>query len=164
MPRRQTVDVSVPTAAGPDAVYALVTEGATWPVWAGVRAFTLERPGDVEREGVGAIRVFRVGPVASRVQVTECVPASRYSYRLLSGLPVRDYRGTGTFRPGRVRWQLSFTAAVPGTGWWLRRYMRRFVTRFAQGLASYAEQYAEHAEHTAEHGEPPAPAPIQPGP
>jgi hypothetical protein len=157
VPRRQTVDVSVPTAAGPDAVYALVTSGPTWPSWAGVRAFMLERPGDVEREGVGAIRVFHVGRIASRVQVTECVPASRYGYRLLSGLPVRDYRGTGIFEQGRVRWQLSFTAAVPGTGWFLRRYMRRFVTRFVKGLASHAELPAEYTGTT-------RPAPIQQGP
>jgi hypothetical protein len=157
VPRRQTVDVSVPTAAGPDAVYALVTSGPTWPSWAGVSAFTLERPGDLEREGVGAIRVFHVGRIASRVQVTECVPASRYSYRLLSGLPVRDYRGTGTFEQGCVRWQLSFTAAIPGTGWCLRRYMQRFVTRFVQGLTSQAERAAEHVGTA-------RPAPIQQGP
>ncbi|MGW2651858.1 SRPBCC family protein [Streptomyces sp. NPDC001393] len=143
--RRWCADLTTRTTAPPSVVYSLVTQGATWPKWAGVRSFTLERADATGGEGPGAVRAFRVGPVTSRVVVVECVPHRRYGYRLLSGLPVRDYQGVGTFAPGVIRWRLTFTALVPGTGWLLRRYLQHFVTRFLNGLAHEAERSAAAA-------------------
>ncbi|MEE6262417.1 SRPBCC family protein [Plantactinospora sonchi] len=141
---RQQIDVRTRTAAGPATVYALLVDGAGWPSWSPLDTFTLESPGADEPEGVGAIRVFRTGRVTSRERVVERVPGRRFSYELLSGLPLRDYRadvdltpdGTGT----TIRWHSSFTARVPGTGWLYRRALDRFIRRCAEGLASRAAQ------------------------
>jgi hypothetical protein len=140
---RQHVDVSVATIAGPERVFALVGEGAAWPRWSSaVTSFALERPGGTEPEGSGAVRVFRVRRIVVRVEVVELTPGVRYSYRLLSGMPMRDYLGIATFRPGRIRWRLSFAPTIPGTGWCLRLLMRRFVTVLVRDLARCAEQQA----------------------
>lgn len=139
---RQRIDVRVHTTAGPETVYALLVDGSTWPDWSPLGSFELERPGTDEPEGVGAIRVFRTGRVTSRERVVAREPGRRFSYELLSGLPLRGYHadvdlssdGAGT----TIRWHSSFTATVPGTGWLYRRALGRFIRRCAEGLATRA--------------------------
>ncbi|ROT27274.1 SRPBCC family protein [Micromonospora sp. HM5-17] len=139
---RQYIDVQVRTTADPASVYALLVDGAGWPSWSPLGSFELERPGEDEPEGIGAIRVFRTGRVTSRERVVERVPGRRFSYELVSGLPLRDYRadidltpdGEGTL----IRWHSSFVARVPGTGWFYRRVLDRFLRQCAQGLAARA--------------------------
>lgn len=59
-----------------------------------------------------------------------------------AGLPVRDYRADVDLEPNaegtRIRWHVSFSPKVPGTGWLLRWGITRFVTQCARGLAAYA--------------------------
>ncbi|MEO7195974.1 MAG: SRPBCC family protein, partial [Pseudonocardiaceae bacterium] len=102
------VDVQVHTRAEPAAVYALLRDGASWPRWGPIDSFQLERAGERESEGVGAIRIFRKGKVPGRDQVAELIPDRRFSYLHLSGLPVRDYRADVDLEPieggTRIRW------------------------------------------------------------
>ena len=140
--RRRHIDVTKHSTATPEAVFALLADGSTWPRWSPIEAFELERPGDPPPEGVGAIRVFRRGRTTGRDQIVELVPGRRLGYVSLSGLPVRDYRanvdlesdGDGT----RIRWQASFAPTVPGTGWLLERSLRRFLCECAAGVAAHA--------------------------
>jgi hypothetical protein len=133
------IRVDVTTSAQPADVYALLRDGASWPACTPLGSFELERPGDREREGVGAIRVFRTGRIRSREQIVELVPTRRFSYTLLSGLALRDYRAdielesvaAGTV----IHWHSSFKAKVPGTGWIYRRQLARFIGQVARGLA-----------------------------
>ncbi|PRY35260.1 polyketide cyclase/dehydrase/lipid transport protein [Umezawaea tangerina] len=142
----QRVDATAETTASPERVYALVRDGATWPSWSTLDSFELERPGETEREGVGAIRVFRTNrfpkPVVSREEIIELVPDRRLGYALLSGLAVRDYRAYVDLEPvgggTRIRWHSSFRPVVPGTGWLYRRALQQIMTRCARGLAEAA--------------------------
>jgi hypothetical protein len=142
MVHEQQIDIQVHTRAKATAVYALLREGASWPVWTSIDSFELERAGEREPEGVGAIRIFRKGKVAGRDQVAELVLDRRFSYLHLSGLPVRDYRADVDLEPKaegtRIRWHVSFTPKMPGTGWLLRWGIERFITQCARGLAAYA--------------------------
>jgi hypothetical protein len=142
MVHQQQIDVQVHTRAKANAVYALLRDGASWPRWTSIDSFELERAGEREPEGVGAIRIFRKGKVAGRDQVAELVRDHRFSYLHLSGLPVRDYRADVDLEPKaqgtRIRWRVSFTPKVPGTGWLWRWAIRRFITQLACGLAAYA--------------------------
>lgn len=134
------VDVQVHTRADAHAVYALIRDGASWPAWTSIDSFELERPG--APDGVGAIWIFRKGRVTGRDQVTEVVPDQRFSYRNLSGLPVRDYRAEVDLEPAdagtRIRWRVSFTPRLPGTGRICQWALGRFIRRNTQGLAAYA--------------------------
>jgi len=138
----QKIDVTARTDADPATVHALLVDGATWPVWSPLGSFALERPGPDGSESVGAIRVFRTGRTVSREEIVEIVPGRRFSYALLSGLPLRGYRadidltpdGSGTV----ITWRSRFTGKVPGTGWLFRLALGRFIQRCADGLASYA--------------------------
>ena len=64
--------------------------------WAPVRKVALEREGDPPPDGVGAIRVLSRPPLKIREQITDVDAPVRLAYRLLSGLPVRDYVGETT--------------------------------------------------------------------
>ncbi|MDQ4105350.1 MAG: SRPBCC family protein [Actinomycetota bacterium] len=86
------IDIDVHARATVTAVYTLLRDGAGWPGWMSIESFELERAGERELEGVGAIRIFRKGKVTGRDQVTELIPDHRFSYLHLSGLPVRHYR------------------------------------------------------------------------
>jgi Polyketide cyclase / dehydrase and lipid transport len=150
MAHRQHIDIQVHTRAKANAVYALLRDGASWPRWTSIDSFELERAGEPEPEGVGAIRVFHRGKVAGRDQVAELVLDRRFSYLHLSGLPVRDYRADVDLEPEaegtRIRWCISFTPKVPGTGWLWRWAIGQFITQSARGLAAYAHTTSVH-EH-----------------
>src|SRR5690606_10294986 len=93
------IDVRVPTAAPPAAVYAALRDGSTWLEWANFDAFELEREGESEPEGLGAIRVWRRGRRRFREEIVELVPDRRFSYTLLSGLAIRGYRSDVDIEP-----------------------------------------------------------------
>ena len=92
----QRIETTARTAAGARTVYDLLIDGSTWPTWSPLESFTLEAPAPGGGEGLGAIRAFRTGRAVSREEVVELVPERRFSYALLSGLPLRNYRATST--------------------------------------------------------------------
>jgi hypothetical protein len=145
--KRREIDVTARTSANADAVFALLADGTTWPNWAPIESFELERAGDPPPEGVGAIRVFKRGRVTGRDEIVELVPGSRLGYVSISGLAIKDYRATvdvgeaGDDPGGAViRWRASFFPKIPGTGAILHRGIRRFLQQCADGLAQKAAQ------------------------
>jgi hypothetical protein len=142
--QRIHIDVSAHSQAAPEAVFRLLADGASWPVWSPIESFELERPGDPPPEGVGAIRVFRKGRTTGRDQIVEIVPGRRLSYVSLSGPPVRGYRAEidleDTEGGTAIQWRASFFPKIIGSGWLLKRGLQRFLEQCARGLA-------EHAEH-----------------
>jgi len=150
---RQHIEHHATTSADPATVYALLRDGASWPSWSPIDAFELERPGDSEPEGVGAVRVLRSGRVTGRDTIVELVPDRRLSYAHASSLPVRDYRGDIDLTPlaggTEIRWATSFEPKYPGTGRLLRRGLDGFLGKCAQGLAARATELAGGAERDA---------------
>lgn len=141
---RHHIDVRVHTTADRATVFALLRAGADWPTWSPIESFELEREGEEEKEGLGAVRVFRTGRITSREQIVELVPDSRLGYALLSGLAIRGYRANIDLETdeGRtlIHWYSSFTPKVPGLGGLYRRTLERFIRRCAEGLAAHAER------------------------
>ncbi|MGQ0718054.1 MAG: SRPBCC family protein [Pseudonocardiales bacterium] len=139
----QHIDVQVHTSADATAVYALLRDGASWPAWSPIDSFHLERAGAGEPEGLGAIRVFRKGRVTGRDQIVGLVPNKRFSYRHLTGLPVRDYLGHVDLESAggvtRIHWHVRFTPKLPGTGRLWRWGIGRFIRQSAHGLAIHAQ-------------------------
>jgi hypothetical protein len=141
--RRYQVDATERTSADPATVYALLRDGATWPKWGSIDTFELEREGDGEPEGVGAVRIFRRGRITGRDEVTGFTEDRAFSYSHLNRLPVRDYRGEVDLRPADgggtvIHWRVSFAPMLPGTGWVLHRALTRFIGQTARGLARYS--------------------------
>ncbi len=91
------------TAASPSEVYRLLRAGATWPEWSPIDSFELEREGPEGGESLGAIRAFHTGRAASHEEIVELVADRRFSYALVSGLPLRGYRADVDIEPPRRR-------------------------------------------------------------
>jgi hypothetical protein len=137
----QRIDVTATTTAPAAAVYALLRDGASWPVWSPLGSFELESPGPEGGESLGAIRIFRTGRITNRERIVELVPDRRFSYALLSGMAIKGYRADIDLTEGpdgtTIRWRSSFRAKVPGFGGIYRRTLTKFIQRCVDGLAAH---------------------------
>jgi len=150
---RQHIEHHATTSADPPTVYALLREGASRPSWSPIDAFELERHGESEPEGVGAVRVLRSRRVTGRDTIVELVPDRRLSYTHVSSPPVRDHRGDIDLTPVAggtdIRWATSFEPKYPGIGGQLRRGLDGFIGRCTDGLAARATELAGGAHRDA---------------
>ncbi len=140
---RQRIEHRATTTAQPATVYALLRDGATWPEWAPIDAFELEREGAGEREGVGAVRVLRSGRVTGRDTISELVENRRFAYTHESSLPVKNYHGAVDLEPAdgggtAIRWVSEFDPKITGTGALVRRALDGFIAKVVTGLAERA--------------------------
>jgi hypothetical protein len=146
---QQMISARAWSAAPPAAVYRLLRSGATWPDWSPLDSFALEREGPEGGESLGAVRVFRVGRATSREEIVELVPDRRFSYALLSGLPLRGYRADVDLEPHdggtAIHWRSTFRPKLPGTGTIFRRFLGGFIQRCVDGLAAHAVEASEHS-------------------
>ncbi|MGW6728026.1 SRPBCC family protein [Nocardia sp. NPDC055029] len=93
-----------------DVVWQTLIDHEGMSEWSPGIQVTLERPGDSDRHGVGAIRRVKGPGVTIREEVTNCETERWLAYRVLSGLPLRNYRGE-VFLSGRgdgctISWML----------------------------------------------------------
>ncbi len=146
---RQRIEHTATTTADPATVYALLRNGATWPVWGPLDSFELERPGEQEPEGLGAVRIVRSGRVTGRDTIAELVQDRRLSYTHVSSLPIKNYRADIDLTPAgggtEIRWVSEFDPKFPGTGALLRRGLDGFVSKLVHGLADHAASLAQVA-------------------
>ena len=145
----QQIDVTVETQAPRDAVWRVLADSphyADWGVW---DRSVMERPGTSEPNGLGAIRVLTQGKRNLREEVVAFEPSVRFDYRVLSGIPVRDYvarvdlsdrAGGGT----TIRWRSTFSAAPL-----LDVVIRRKLTGVIHDVASRMAARAEHDHRAA---------------
>ena len=132
--------------APPEVVFELLTDHRGYADLTPLRRVDLEREGDPAPNGVGAIRVLHaVGPPL-REEVLAYRPPSRFSYRVLSGLPVRDHVGTveltelggGT----QVVYAVRMNPTVPVVGGAVVAGVRQGVKQLLRGVAAEAERRA----------------------
>jgi hypothetical protein len=139
---RYVIEQTVRTSASPSAVYRLLRDGATWPVWGPVNTFELEREGVGEPEGVGAIRVLGSGWIKGRDEITGFEQDRTFRYVHLGGLPVRDYEALVTITPvddgADITWRTTFDPKIPFTGALVHRALVRFIKISLRGLADHA--------------------------
>ncbi|MEN3221459.1 SRPBCC family protein [Mycolicibacterium porcinum] len=105
--------------ADPAVVWGIVSNHEHMSEWTPSRRVVLETPGSPDRNGVGAIRALHMfGPVI-RERITRFEPPTTLQYRLVSGLPFRDYTGQITVEPAETGSVMStvirFRTIVPGT-------------------------------------------------
>ena len=139
---------SADSRANPAAVFALLKDSAGWPRWSMFASSGMERPGDQEREGVGAIRTFATRVSKTREQVTALIPDRQLSYALLSGFPFHNYHADVVLTPldsgTRIDWTASFQCRT-GTGWFWRAFMNKVLSDLAKQLAAGAEKVDQKA-------------------
>ncbi len=124
-------------------VWSLLSQAERWKEWTWMTRTSLIKPGSPDREGVGALRRFAVGPFGSVEEVVEWEPPHHLGYVARKGLPVRSYRadvrleaeGEGT----KVTWSGHLVPKIAGTGTGVLAYVRFLVAGFTRRLCAYAE-------------------------
>lgn len=108
-----TVTLTRTTSAPPDVVWEVLTRSADWAEWSDFTDSVREREGTDHPDGVGSVRTgWAAGLVPVREEVVTFEPDTHtYAYRLLSGLPVRDYRSTVTITAEDGGSVISWTAS-----------------------------------------------------
>ena len=138
------IDVRARSAASPEKVFALIADGSTWTAWGRWEGFEIEKKGDEEPEGVGAIRKFTRGRMVTRELIVTADSPKRFTYDLLSGLAIRGYQAHVDLTPDgdgtEIHWHSSFRAGAPFTGWLYRWQMSKFIQDAANRVAKYAER------------------------
>ncbi|MGH3390330.1 MAG: SRPBCC family protein [Actinomadura sp.] len=136
-----TIDVSATSSAPPDVIFDHLAHAEAWTVWGPFPGFVRSarsRDGAPDPNGVGAVR--RIGP--AREEVVAFEPPTRYSYTMLAGLPIRDYRSDVTLEPHdggtAIRWQSRFEPKIPGTGPLFRAVLAVLVGGLARGVARHS--------------------------
>jgi uncharacterized protein YndB with AHSA1/START domain len=139
--------------APPEVVFDVLTDHRRYAEITRLRKAELEREGDPAPNGVGAIRVLRaVGPPI-REEVVVYERPSRFSYKVLSGLPLRDHLGTVSLQPGAagtsVTYALKAIPTVPFAGKVVMLALERAVTELLDGVVGESERRAAATGSTA---------------
>lgn len=146
----KVVEARAHAAAPPELVWEVIARARDYPGWAGTERAELEREGSPDPDGVGAIRRMRSTrrgrTVVVREEVTAFEPGRAFGYRMLSGLPVRDYEGRAQVEAGsegsELHWRVQFRPRFPGMGWLLRRVLGGVIAEITERAAREAERRA----------------------
>jgi uncharacterized protein YndB with AHSA1/START domain len=132
--------------APPEVVFDVLTDHRGYAGITPLRKSELEREGDTSPNGVGAIRVLSsVGPPL-REEVIVYEPSSRFSYKLLSGAPVRDHVGTVLLEPDGAGTEVTYAVrtnpTIPLFGAVAVAVARFGVKQLVDGIVAEAERRA----------------------
>jgi uncharacterized protein YndB with AHSA1/START domain len=133
-------------AAPPQTVFDVLTEHHLYAAITPLRKSVLEREGDPAPNGVGAIRVLTsVGPPL-REEVIAFRPPSRFSYKLLSGAPVRDHVGTVELSPEgdgtRMVYAVRTVPTLPLAGAAVVAVVKQGIKTLIKGISTESERRA----------------------
>ncbi|MFN8053121.1 MAG: SRPBCC family protein [Acidimicrobiales bacterium] len=125
-----------------DTVWDMIADARSYSSWAVMGSSTLEREGSPTPDGVGAIRNFGTGTIMSREEVVAFDPPTHLGYRLLSGLPIENYRADVTLTSlGDRRTRVMWVGTYESKGF-VGAVMRRFLTFV---LGDFVRRLAKHA-------------------
>jgi uncharacterized protein YndB with AHSA1/START domain len=136
-------------AAPPGTVFDVLTDHRRYAELTPLRRSELEREGEPAPNGVGAIRrLTAVGP-PMREEVIAYEAPRRFSYTVLSGLPVRDHIGTVELAEGgtgtRMVYALRTQPTLPLLGGAVILAIRQAVKGLIDGVAKESERRASSA-------------------
>lgn len=132
--------------APPETVFDVLTDHRRYAEMTPLRKSVLEREGEPAPNGVGSIRkLSAVGPPLREETIVYERP-TRFSYKLLSGLPVRDHVGTVSLEADGDRTKVTYAVrtnpTLPVVGGVVVAVVKQGVTQLLNGVATEAEQRA----------------------
>lgn len=136
-------------AAPPEIVFDVLTDHRRYNEITAVRKAELEREGEPAPNGLGAIRVLSVAGPPMREEVIAYERPSRFSYKVLSGLPVRDHVGTVELTPldqgTQVIYAVHTTPTVPLGGFVAMAVLKQAIKSLLSGVTKESERRAADA-------------------
>lgn len=133
-------------AAPPETVFDVLTDHRRYAEMTPLRKSELEREGDPAPNGVGSIRrLSAVGPPLREETIVYERPG-QFSYKLLSGLPVRDHVGTVSLESSgagtKVTYAVRTQPTLPVVGGVVVAAVKQGVTQLLNGVSAEAERRA----------------------
>lgn len=136
-------------AAPPETVFAVLTDHRRYSEITPVRKAVLEREGEPSPNGVGSIRVLSGAGPPLREETITYRPPERFSYKLLSGLPVRDHVGTVELEPHdggtRMVYAVHTMPTLPLAGGAVIAAIKLGIKTLIRGVATESERQARTA-------------------
>jgi uncharacterized protein YndB with AHSA1/START domain len=133
-------------AASPETVFAVLTDHRKYSELTPLRKAELEREGETDVNGVGAIRKLTVAGPPMREEVIAFEAPSRFSYTVLSGLPVRDHVGTVELSAAdggtRMVYAVRTQPTLPVVGFAVIAAIRQAIKGLIDGVAKESERRA----------------------
>ncbi|HEX2709052.1 MAG TPA: SRPBCC family protein [Solirubrobacterales bacterium] len=133
-------------AAPPQTVFDVLTEHHLYAAITPMRRSVLEREGDPAPNGVGAIRVLTLLGPPLREEVIAYQPPSRFSYKLLSGAPVRDHVATVLLSPEgsgtKLVYAVRTTSTLPYVGTAVVGVVKLAIKALIKGISAESERRA----------------------
>jgi len=133
-------------AAPAEVVFDVLTDHTGYAKLTPLRRAELEREGSPDPNGIGAIRkLTAVGP-PMREEVIGFERPSRFSYTVLSGLPVRDHVGTVELSEQGGRTAMVYAVrthpTIPLAGFAVVAVVKQAIKGLVDGVAKEAERRA----------------------
>lgn len=136
-------------AAPPEVVFDVLTDHRRYNEITPVRKAELEREGDPAPNGVGAIRVLTVVPPPMREEVIAYERPNRFSYKILSGLPLRDHVGTVELKAANGGTEMAYaiktTPTIPLAGPVILMVLKKAIRDLIAGVTKESERRAADA-------------------
>jgi uncharacterized protein YndB with AHSA1/START domain len=143
---RRSVRVERRLDAPPEAVFEIIADHARYDRFDGIRRAKLVTPGELDPNGVGAVRWVWLGPFRFEEEITAFEPPSRLDYLIkeVKPLPFRHQGGSIRLTPDGngtdAVWTSSFEIPIPLIGGALDRIFARQLER---GFGRLLERSAE---------------------
>ncbi len=129
-----------------EAFFDVITDHVGYTELTPIRRAEMEREGTPSPNGLGAIRSLSLVGPPMREEVIGYERPTSFSYKLLSGLPVRDHVGTVTIEPQGERCHVTYsvetTPTLPFGGITVVPILRISIGRLLAGAAKEAEKRA----------------------
>jgi uncharacterized protein YndB with AHSA1/START domain len=137
-------------AAPPETVFDVLTDHRRYTEITPLRKAELEREGEPAPNGLGAIRVLSALPgPPMREEVIGYERPRRFSYKILSGLPVRDHVGTVELRPKdggtEITYAVKTTPTIPLAGPVFMAVLKKAIRDLIAGVSKESERRAGDA-------------------
>jgi uncharacterized protein YndB with AHSA1/START domain len=133
-------------AAPPETVFGVLTDHRKYSELTPLRKSELEREGEADPNGVGAIRKLTVVGPPMREEVIAYEAPSRFSYTVLSGLPVRDHVGTVELKADeggtRMVYAVRTQPTLPVVGPVVVAAIKQAIKGLIDGVATESERRA----------------------
>lgn len=133
-------------AAPPEVAFATITDHRRYTEYTPLRRVELERRGAEAPSGVGAIRALHLAGPPVREEVVDYEAPVRFSYRIISGAPVRSLVGTVLVAPAGagslMTYEVLIEPRIPFSGPLLARVMEAVIRRLTARVAAEAERRA----------------------
>lgn len=132
-------------AAPPEVVFDVLTDHRRYTEITPLRRAELEREGDPAPNGLGAIRVLAAVPgPPMREEVIAYERPTRFSYKILSGLPVRDHVGTVELKAAggggtEITYAVKTTPTIPLAGPVFMAILKKAIRDLIAGVAKESE-------------------------